>query len=251
MCRTAQASTRRIRQLPRIPARHRTGVTRLEFAPQSTRYACGQVRSCEIESDLVFTVAELCADAVQKLSDGHAPVSDASLHVWPRRPGLYAVYASAEVWRTLALGDPPDGRPLYVGKAERSLSSRDIGTHFGYVAGGGNSITGSSTFRRSLSALLRTPLGFHGRYRNPANPKRSANFGLSRDHDAVLSDWMRNNLQATYWEMTTGQIPLADVETAVLGQLKPPLNIQKVQHQWTKQVKQARSVMAADCSESF
>jgi hypothetical protein len=199
----------------------------------------------------VFTVAELCDDAVRKLSVGQNPVSDASVHVWPHRPGLYAVYASAEVWRTLALGHPPDGRPLYVGKTERSLSSRDVGTHFGFVAGGSNSVTGSSTLRRSLSAMLRTPLGFRGRYRNPANPTKSANFGLSREHDAALSEWMRDNLQATYWEMTTSLVALADVETAVLGQLKPPLNIQKVKHQWTKQVKHARSVMAADCSRPF
>jgi hypothetical protein len=195
------------------------------------------------------TAADLGADAVRYLGVGQAAITTESVSSWPHRPGLYAVYGSPEVWRTLTLGDPPDDRPLYVGKAETSLSRRDVGTHFGFVAGGGNSITGSSTLRRSLSAMLRTALGFRGQYRNPAKPEKPANFGLSCDQDAVLSDWMRANLRATYWEMTTSEIPLADVETAVLGQLKPPLNIQKVRHQWTRQVKEARSVMAADCAQ--
>jgi hypothetical protein len=64
-----------------------------------------------------------------------------------------------------------------------------------------------------------------------------------------LSDWMRSNLLATHWEMTTPAVPLDDVETEVLSRLKPPLNIQKVSHQWRKQVKQARVVMAADCAD--
>ena len=198
----------------------------------------------------MFTVADLCADAVRNLSVGQAPITAASVSSWPHCPGLYAVYACADVWRTLTLGDPPDDRPLYVGKAERSLSSRDVVTHFGFVGRGGNSVTGSSTLRRSLSALLRTLLSFRGRYRNPAKPGHPDKFGLSSGQDAQLSDWMRANLLATYWEMTSEEIPLTDVETAVLGQMKPPLNLQKVQHQWMKQVKDARSVMAADCSLS-
>lgn len=193
------------------------------------------------------TSAELASDAIDKFDIGQSSVTTASIDAWPSRPGLYAVYGSAAVWQVLGLGDPPDARPLYVGKAERSLSSRDVGTHFGFAGGAGNSITGSSTLRRSLSALLRAELDFRGRYRNPANPGKPANYGLSRDHDAALSNWMRNNLLATYWVMTTSVVPLGDVETVVLNRLKPPLNLQKVSHEWTAQVKHARSLMAADC----
>jgi hypothetical protein len=195
------------------------------------------------------TVAILAADAITHLGTGQSPVTGESIDSWPNRPGLYAVYASADTWRMLQLGDPPDGRPLYVGKAESSLSSRDVGTHFGFARVGSNSVTGSSTLRRTLSALLRDELGLRGRYRNPARRQKASHFGLSVDHDAALSDWMRSNLLATYWEMTTPAVPLTDVETKVLSRLKPPLNIQKVWHQWRKQVKQARVVMAADCAE--
>ena len=77
------------------------------------------------------------------------------------------------------------------------------------------------------SALLRDYLGLRGRYRKPAKRQKASHFGLSADHDAALSDWMRSNLLATYWEMTTPAVPLDDVETEVLSRLKPPLNIRR------------------------
>lgn len=48
----------------------------------------------------------------------------------PRSPGLYAVHGDEAVWRELGLGPPPDSRPLYVGKSEHDLRSRDVRTHF-------------------------------------------------------------------------------------------------------------------------
>lgn len=37
------------------------------------------------------------------------------------KPGLYAFYATVSTWNNLGLGDPPDDRPLYVGKAENTF----------------------------------------------------------------------------------------------------------------------------------
>ena len=64
----------------------------------------------------------------------------------PSRPGLYAVHGDHAVWENLGLGEPTDARPLYVGKAERSLASRDVDTHFS------TGKTGSSTLRAALPA---------------------------------------------------------------------------------------------------
>lgn len=197
-----------------------------------------------------MTADDLGAQAITRLGVAATPITAESVSSWPSAPGLYAVYSSADVWRTLQLGDPPDGRPLYVGKAERSLSSRELGTHFGFDVTGASSITGRSTLRRTLAALLRTPLGFRGRYRNPAKPDKPTHFGLPPDQDTVLSSWMRTNLLATYWEMPNVAVPLAQVEKAVLTRLQPPLNIVHVQHRWKVLVRHARAVMAADCSRS-
>jgi hypothetical protein len=80
----------------------------------------------------------------------------AALPTLPTAPGLYAVYAGADVWIALGLGEQPDGRPLYVGKSESSLQGRDVDTHFG------DGQTGWSTVRRSFAALLHAELGLGG-----------------------------------------------------------------------------------------
>jgi hypothetical protein len=88
----------------------------------------------------------------------------------PSRPGLYAIYGGPEAWADLGLGNPPDDRPLYVGKAEDSLASRDLKTHFG------SGRTGSSTVRRSFAALLHDSLSLEARPRNPERSERFANY---------------------------------------------------------------------------
>ena len=67
----------------------------------------------------------------------------------PDAAGLYAIYGSAETWKLLGLADPTHENPLYIGKAEVSLVSRDLETHFK------SGRTGQSTLRRSVAALLR------------------------------------------------------------------------------------------------
>lgn len=74
----------------------------------------------------------------------------------PRRPGLYAVHGEAAVWQEFGLGEPTDARPLSVGKAERSLASRDVYTQFS------TGKTGSFTLRRSLAGLLADALSSVG-----------------------------------------------------------------------------------------
>jgi len=98
----------------------------------------------------------------------------------PACPGLYALRADATVWTALGLGSPPDERPLYVGKAEQSLQSRDVRTHFR------SGRTGSSTVRRSLAALLKAPLQLSACPRTRAKPDGSASFGLEPESDDRL-----------------------------------------------------------------
>jgi hypothetical protein len=105
--------------------------------------------------------------AVAALVDGRRhPIADA-VEIVPDLAGLYAVYGDGEARNTLALGS--SDVPLYVGKAERSLASRDVHTHFA------TGRTGSSTLRRSMAALLRSELDLHAVPRNLARPDCSAN----------------------------------------------------------------------------
>jgi hypothetical protein len=182
---------------------------------------------------------EFVRSALRALERAEArPIAEAVERV-PRRPGLYAIHAPAEVWAELGLGDPPDERPVYVGKAERSLVSRDVDTHFG------NGRTGSSTVRRSFAALLRVPLGLEGRPRNPAKPERFANYGLAPEHDERLTGWMRARLALAVWPKPDKcTLALGVIEQAILELLGPPLNIKGVVTSWTTQVGAARKVMA-------
>lgn len=166
------------------------------------------------------------------------PIAEAEQDV-PRRPGLYAIHATAAVWLELGLSEPPDERPLYVGKAEASLVARDIDTHFG------DGRTGWSTVRRSFAALLHEPLALEGRPRNPAKPERLAHYGLSPEHDEKLTAWMRRRLALAVWPAPGDcEIALGEIESALLQKLKPPLNLTGVVTPWTAQVRSARKVMA-------
>lgn len=159
----------------------------------------------------------------------------------PGRPGLYAIYGGATTWNELGLGDPPDGRPLYVGKAEDSLVTRDLKTHFG------EGRTGQSTVRRSFAALLHDTLGLRGIPRNTAKPGYFSNYGLSAAHDAALTRWMREHLRLAAWPKPIEcGFTLGQVETTLVGELLPPLNLQGVVTPWTTQVKAARAVMAEE-----
>jgi hypothetical protein len=165
------------------------------------------------------------------------------------RCGLYAIHAGAEVWRELGLGAPDDKRPLYVGKAESSsLATRDISTHFGYARRRQTSVTGRSTVRRSLAALLHDTVGFRGIPRNPASPGYFPNYGLTPEQDDALSSWMRTRLRLAVWPKPD-DCPLDLLETIekkVFGRLLPPLNLRRVVTQWKPQIEAARRVLAAE-----
>jgi GIY-YIG catalytic domain-containing protein len=179
----------------------------------------------------------IVAAAVGALSAPGKALNDGG-HV-PPSAGLYAVHADPSVWNDLALGTPPDARPLYVGKAEHSLVSRDIMTHFS------SGKTGSSTLRRSLAALLRERLRIRACPRNPEHPDGSANFGLEPDSDDRITQWMRDNLRLSVWSRDVA-CDLDALETDVLTTLQPPLNLSKIKTDWTGEIKRHRAVLAAE-----
>jgi hypothetical protein len=176
------------------------------------------------------------AEALRSLTESKQRLKGAEDRV-PRRPGLYAVHGDAGTWDVLGLGEPPDDRPLYVGKAEESLLGRDIGSHFG------DGKTGQSTVRRSMAALLKGTLDLHGIPRNTAKPAYFSNYGLSPREDRSLTQWMREHLQLATWA-PAGVVNLHPVEVAVIQAWEPPLNLTDVTTKWTGQVKDARKVMA-------
>lgn len=153
--------------------------------------------------------------------------------------GLYALYASAATWRHLGLGKPPDDRPLYVGKAEDSLVTRDLRTHF--VTGA----TGRSSPRRSFAALLVDDLALVPMPRRPDNPEPAkwTHYSLEPDGDERLTGWMLKHLKLAAWP-SRAVSPLGAMERAVTQHWRPPLNLTSVQQLWCGQVRAARAALA-------
>jgi hypothetical protein len=77
------------------------------------------------------------------------------------------------------------------------------------------------------AALLTDQLDLVAVPRNLAKPDGSANFGLDSPSDARFSDWMEQRLLLATW-IKPAAATLDDVETAVVRQLRPPLNLDKV-----------------------
>jgi hypothetical protein len=159
----------------------------------------------------------------------------------PDRPGLYALYGSGETWRALGLGTRPDGRPLYVGKAEASLVSRDLKTHFA------TGRTGQSSPRRSLAALLSAAgvLDLVAMPRRPHDPepRKWTHYALEDPGDGRLTDWMCSKLRIAVWASPPSAV-LKALEGDVMRRRQPPLNLVGVSTPWTAQIKAARGAMA-------
>jgi hypothetical protein len=167
-----------------------------------------------------MTSDSVLAVALMELAGPRHARKDAA-NLAPKHPGLYALYGDERAWADLALRPTYADQPLYLGKAEKSLNGRDVGTHFA------TGKTGSSTVRRSLAALLADRLDLTPIPRNLARPDGSANSALDFPSDARLSAWMDSRLRLATWIKPDG-VTLDDVETALIVRLRPPLNLDKV-----------------------
>lgn len=189
---------------------------------------------------------DVIEDAIAMLTSERWAITDVSNHV-PSRPGLYAIYGDETAWRGLGL-EPRTELPLYVGKAEDSLVTRELNGHFAAnpdIA----PRTGSSTVRRSFAALLRDALDLRAVPRNLSRPERFTNYALAQGGDARLNGWMRDRLSLAVWPAPPARDwSLADVETAVIQHFTPPINISKNPRKLAR-LSHARAAMAVEASQ--
>lgn len=192
-----------------------------------------------------LSLQDLAAAAVAALTGERWAITDAAQNV-PAHPGLYAIYGDEQAWRDLQLEPAPEA-PLYVGKAEDSLVSRDLNGHF---ATNPNSAprTGGSTVRRSFAALLREALDLRAVPRNLAKPERFDKYSLAEGGDARLNEWMHARLMLAVWPAPAGMaVPLGDVETAIIVRFTPPINLDKNPGKLAR-LSRARAAMAAEAA---
>ncbi|MGG5753527.1 GIY-YIG nuclease family protein [Zafaria sp. Z1313] len=191
--------------------------------------------------------ARLLDDFVTDVVDGllldPKPITQAD-RAGLNQPGIYAIWAQPSAWQELGIDFRP-GVPLYVGKAERSIASRDLVDHFA-IDSSRKARTGSSTVRRSFAALFRSQLRLRAIPRNPGKPDGSANFGLAPDADERLSIWMKDTLALSAWLKPHGiQTSLAEIEANLIRHFEPPLNLTSNPNPHPA-LAAARAVMAAE-----
>jgi GIY-YIG catalytic domain len=188
-----------------------------------------------------IAAADKTPPALAALADRLLSITDAVNGGVPDQPGLYAIHAAPEAWSILGLGGRSDDRPLYVGKAEASLVSRDLNTHFA------TGTTGRSSPRRSFAALLSATgtLELVAMPRRPHDPepRKWGHFALEAPGDEQLTDWMYANLHIAVWPAPAGTV-LRPVESAAMHHWLPPLNLTGLSTPRTAQVKNARARMA-------
>lgn len=183
--------------------------------------------------------------AVDALSGHRWAMADAVDHV-PPLPGLYAIYGEERAWSDLKL-DPAPARPLYVGKAERSLVDRDISDHFA-TNPSSKPTTGRSTVRRSFAALLRDALQLRAVPRNLDNPGYFAMYGLADGGDERLNAWMHSRLKIAVWPAPASmQVRLRVVEVAAIEHFLPPINLESNPAK-LERLKRARAEMSAEAA---
>ncbi|AIV39850.1 GIY-YIG nuclease family protein [Curtobacterium sp. MR_MD2014] len=166
-------------------------------------------------------LARAVGDAVQVLNGQLRRAGAADV---PNAPGLYAIWADGAVTEQLGIGSQGRAAPIYIGKAERSLRDRDLRAHFG--VDGAKVRSGSSTLRRSLSALLADELELRPVPRGKTASDASKGFSLHPEDEGRLSTWMQDRLELATWALPVGLgIRLGDVESRVIRHWDPPLNI--------------------------
>jgi hypothetical protein len=150
-----------------------------------------------------------------KLEDAALPDAEGVYVVWPVNHLAVADLGLRDVAGESFLAD----RPLYIGKAEDSVSKR-LTKHFS------SGDTGRSTLRRTLASLL--DLESRPRRTSIVNPTPKqvrilvTNFDLAERDDDHLTRWMVQHLEVCGVASTFSS--LKKVERALGAELRPPLD---------------------------
>jgi len=158
-------------------------------------------------------------DIIKSIKKTTKSVKD--LNKLPDEQGIYAFYID----NTTDLGKfGKPGQLIYVGLSQKNLNSRDTETHLK------SRLTGWSTLRRSIGAILKTKLKLTAQKRD-INPKklRADKYKFDEKGEIKLTEWMINNLKMGYWSTSKPltKDKLRDEEEKAIIMLKPSLDLDK------------------------
>jgi GIY-YIG catalytic domain len=174
-------------------------------------------------------IDELTPAALHDLIQSRASIS---LLDAPSLNGVYAIYLRSPE----ALEPFIEGRDglIYIGLST-NLAEREFEQHFAT----GN--TGFSTLRRSIGALLKTGLKLRAIPRSDGPSETNVrNYRFTPKGEDRLTDWMQGNLEVG----VHASIHYDQLEDALVGSLKPLLNLTKWPNPQRKEIKRLRKVCA-------
>lgn len=142
------------------------------------------------------------------------PVPHANL---PDVPGCYVFVVNPQAMRELGLKSGSSPSVLYIGKDESSIQKRVSKQHLL------KNRTGSSTFRRSVGALLREDLELRPQPRSPkpSDSKRFTNYKFHPAGEDSLTEWIASNIRVC---PVPSPNPVSK-EKDLIRQHQPPLNL--------------------------
>lgn len=139
-----------------------------------------------------------------------------------QNPGIYAVFFHGDHFPVF--GDVVSkNQIIYIGKTESSQEKRDAKTHFT------SGKTGSSTLRRSIGALLCSTENLNPIPRNDSDylKNRLSHYKFDDASEPKITNWMKKNLSLSFFEYPATKQEIEDLETALINELVPILNISK------------------------
>ena len=138
---------------------------------------------------------------------------------YSEKPGLYAfILAEKSDLKIFGKG----GQVIYVGKAEDSLTKRDLKTHFSDRG------TGRSTLRRSIGSIFKTDFRSIAFTRNGTLDQTAIDkYKFDSVGENKLTLWMKQNLEIGFWEFDNEKESetLYDLERKVINKLRPTLDL--------------------------
>lgn len=137
-------------------------------------------------------------------------------------PGIYAFFYIGKKFPLL--GDSVSKHQIiYIGKTESSQEKRDVKTHFT------TGKTGSSTVRKSIGSILCSIENLKPIPRNDSDyvKGRFSHFKFDNPSETKITNWMENNLALSFYEYPSTKQEIEDLETEIINELVPILNISK------------------------
>jgi hypothetical protein len=155
-------------------------------------------------------------------------------------PGIYAFFYIGNDFPLL--GDSVSKHQIiYIGKTESSQEKRDSKTHFT------TGKTGSSTVRKSIGSILCVQKNLMPIPRNDSDyaKRRFSHFKFDNPSEIKITDWMKKNMALSFYEYPESKEKIDKLETEIIKQLKPILNIDHKNPENLNQIKKLRKNCAS------